>query len=223
MAAPWLSHPASPSSVTVASSVLGLGRQVRTCYYGMARSGSSGNMPQILDQFFSDDLWFQDTAWDYGLESGSIGVHRQLGEPHYMTFSICSMVFMNIVIHFRINFMNGRGMSRNRSRDFLTYPETYYAHLEQLRSFQMQARRAHWYRCLIAVIIWRLLFGWCSYLSWQSPWGVATGLIAGHAVATALAVVAGAFLGENKSVKVGTFLPACSSCLCCLCWATCTT
>ena len=36
----------------------------------------------------------------------------------------------------------------------------------------------------------------------QSPWGVASGAIAGHVIATALAVLGGAFLAQYISEKV---------------------
>jgi putative Ca2+/H+ antiporter (TMEM165/GDT1 family) len=36
----------------------------------------------------------------------------------------------------------------------------------------------------------------------QSPWGVASGAIAGHVIATALAVLGGAFLAQYISEKL---------------------
>lgn len=54
-----------------------------------------------------------------------------------------------------------------------------------------------------------LYFNKVSLPSLQSPWGVASGAIAGHLIATSIAILGGAFLAKyisEKLVRAATFL-----------------
>lgn len=64
----------------------------------------------------------------------------------------------------------------------------------------------HRYRTKLAVVIQYLCMHKFDYdvlfLKFQSPWGVASGAIMGHLVATSVAVLGGAFLAKYISEKL---------------------